>query len=55
MFNRPNYQIGTMPVLKAKRLMWSRGPPFQEPLNEVFGEHQSIRTMFIIKQAGTIT
>jgi hypothetical protein len=55
MFNRLDYPMGTVPVLKAKRFTWSRGPPFQEPPDEVFGEIQSIRTKFIIKQAGTIT
>jgi hypothetical protein len=55
MFNRPDYPMGTVSALKAERPLWSRGPPFREPLDEVFGEIQSIQTMFIMKQAFTIT
>jgi len=50
MSNSPDDPTDLVPVTKAASAGWSRGPPLREPLVEVFGEIQTIRTMSIIKQ-----
>jgi hypothetical protein len=48
-FNSPDNPMGLVPVTKTASERWSRGPPLREPQAEVFGEIQTIRTIFIIK------
>jgi hypothetical protein len=48
--NSSDTPTGLVPVTKVAGERWSRGPPLREPPGEVFGEIQTIRSMFIIKQ-----
>jgi hypothetical protein len=51
--NSPDDPTGLAPVTKAASAGWPREPSLREPQADVFGEIQTIRLIFILKQLFT--